>query len=282
MRYSQGLILPASTKKYWGGFRPHPFLVAINEMLLDRGFSLSGNVGDGQIVSWDKGFFPGYRVSISFWPKNTRKNNPEAFGFTSFICIESTRKAEIDRGVGAWECYKLRPGNAVPTPEKSEIIFRAYLDWLAERWVEVQENNGYKIGRWDCVRSSFSSEIALDVVGVIDRHGKKFLEHIGTPKKLAGALLDPYGFPGRRDGEFLDISPTGVDPEESAAVLLHDAGESRAALDALDASIERVMRDVGRGRADQIDVQIQRCKVERYRRWIETGVLPNHSAFIQA
>lgn len=247
-------------------------------MLLDRGFLPSENVGDGQIVSWVRDFFPGYSVSLSFWPKNTTKSDPEAFGFASFICIESTRQAEVDRGIGAWECYKLRPGNAVELPEQSEIVFRAYLDWLAERW----GRRDYRLGRWDHVRSSFHQEIASDVIEVFDNQGEDFLKYIDTPEKLASALLDPYGFPGRKEGEFLDISPTGVNPEETAAVLLQDGGNSHAALAALDASMVRIERDVARGRGDQTAIKIQACKVERYRRWIETGVLPNQSAIIQA
>jgi len=278
MKSKKNLNLPATTKKYWGGFRPHPFLNSINPMLLDRGFLPSENVGDGQIVSWVRDFFPGYFVSLSFWPKNTEKSNPEAFGFASFICIESARQAEVDRGIGAWECYKLRPGNAVELPAQSEIVFRAYLDWLAERW----GGGEYRLGRWNHVRSSFHQEIASDVIKVFDNQGEDFLKYISTPEKLASALLDPYGFPGRREGEFLDISPTGVDPEETAAVLLQDEGNSHAALAALDASVARVERDIARGRADQTTLKIQACKVERYRRWIETGILPNHSASIQA
>jgi hypothetical protein len=247
-------------------------------MLLDRGFSPSKNFGDGQIVSWVRDFFPGYFVSLSFWPKNTEKSRPEAFGFSSFICIESTRQAEVDRGIGAWECYKLRSGNAVELPEQSEIVFRAYLDWLAERWGK----GSHRLGCWNHVRSSFHQEIASDVIEVFDKQGEDFLKYIDTPVKLARALLDPYGFPGRREGEFLDISPTGVNREETAAVLFQDGGDSHSALAALEASIARVETEIARGRADQTTLNIQKCKVERYRRWIETGVLPNHSTFIQA
>lgn len=239
---------------------------------------MSKDIGDGQIVSWVRDFFPGYRISISFWPKNTKKSNPDAFGFSSFICVESERKTEINKGVGAWQCCKLRPGNAVELPEKPEIVFRAYLDWLAERW----GGGSYRFGRWGHLKSSFHLEIASDVIEVFDRQGEEFIEYINTPEKFAGALLDPYGFPGRREGEFLDVSPTGVNPEETAAVLLQDGGNPHAALAALEASIARVEREIARGRADQTTLKIQACKVERYRRWIETGVLPNHSGFIQA
>lgn len=156
-----------------------------------------------------------------------------------------------------------------------------FLDWLAERWEPVATCREEGWGRWDSMKTEYSEEISQDVISVFDRQGIAFFDYLGTPIKLANALLDPIGFPGRRLGESLNVSPSGIDPEEFAAVLFHDAGLTDQAKAAPESSLRRIETQVMAGRSDAMDVEIQRCKIERYLRWMQNGDVPQGTVKVE-
>jgi hypothetical protein len=281
MNDKAALRLPRSSKKHWGGFSPHPFVAVFNSMMLERGFSFSTDDKEGEHLYWKKPLFAGYEASVWISPKNTRKNRPEAFGLFISLGIESRRQAFVDRTVRPWECINLREGNRVESDGEKTLVFMGFLDWLAERWEPVATSRGDGWGRWDSMKTEYSEEIARDVFSVYDRQGAAFFDYLGTPIKLANALLDPVGFPGRRPGESLNVSPSGIDPEEYAAVLFHDAGLTDRAKAALESSLRRIEAQVKAGRSDAMDVEIQKCKIERYLRWMQTGDIPQGTVQVE-
>lgn len=131
------------------------------------------------------------------------------------------------------------------------------------------------------MKTQFSEEIAQDVISVFDRQGADFFDYLGTPLKLANAVRDPVAFPGRRPGEYLDVSPAGLYPEEYAAVLFHDAGLVDQAKAALESSLHRIEAQVKEDRSDAMDVEIQKCKIERYLRWMQHGDVPQGTTRIE-
>lgn len=263
--------LPRASKKHWAGFSPHPFIAIFHSLMLERGFSFSTDDKEGENLYWKKPLFTGYEASVWISPKNTKKNRPEAFGLFINLCVESSRQAFVDSIVRPWECINLREGNCVRPDGNRALVFLGFLDWLAERWDPVATSPEDGRGRWSHMKTQYAEEIAQDVISVFDRQGKDFFEYVGTPIKLANALLDPAAFPGRRLGENLNVSPSGIYPEESSAVLFHDAGLSDRAKAALEGSLHRIEAQVKAGRSDAMDVEIQKCKIERYLRWMETG-----------
>lgn len=277
------LALPRSAKKYWGGFAPHPFLLAIAPMLAQRGYLLSKNLGEGQILTWSRVLFRENYAFISLLPGNMSKKDPSLFGVTPVLGVKSFAQRNVQTLLRTWECENLRPGSFVTEPEDDVIIFRAFLDWLSNRWAnEVSPPIVPLAGRWDRLDTNRAEDAAVDMISVLDHQGEDFFSYIGSPEKLANALLDPYGFPGRREGEFLDVSPTGVKPEEYAAVLLARNGQEERAKQVIQGSLQRIEKLVELKRAHEQDIHVQKCKIERYMRWIETGMLPSHPAFIQA
>jgi hypothetical protein len=281
MNDKAALRMPRSSRKHWGGFSPHPFVASLDLLMRERGFSFYIVDEDWRYLAWNKQLFYGYESSIRVGPKNTRKESPHAFGATVMVCVESTRQAQVDEMVRPWECINLREGNRVGPDGEKSLVFKGYLDWLAERWepVATSRENGW--GRWDSVKTEFSEEIAQDVISVFDLQGAAFFDYLGTPIKLANALLDPTGFPGRRPGENLNVSPSGIDPEEYAAVLFHDAGLTDSAKAALESSLNRIEAQVKVGRSDAMDVEIQKCKIERYLRWMQTGDIPQGTVQVE-
>ncbi len=265
------LRLPRASKKHWAGFSPHPFIAIFHSLMLERGFSFSTDDKEGKNLYWKKPLFRGYEASVWISPKNIKKNRPDFFGLFIILGIESSRQAFVDAMVRPWECINLREGNRVGPDGDEALVFKGFLDWLAERWEPVATCREEGWGRWDSMKTQYSEEIAQDVISVFDHQGADFFNYIGTPLKLANALLDPVGFPGLRLGESRNVSPKGIFPEEFAAVLLHDAGRTDQAKAALESSLRRIEAQVNAGRSDAMDVEIQKCKIERYLRWMETG-----------
>jgi hypothetical protein len=274
MKDNSLLRLPRASKKHWAGFCPHPFVAKLHLLMCERGFSFSVVDKDWRYLAWNKSLFDGYESSVQISPINTSKAKPEAFGVYVRPCIESRRQAIVDDVVKPWECINLREGNRAGSDGEKSMVFSAYLDWLAERWDPVATCREDGWGRWNHMKTQYSEEIAHDVISVLDRQGADFFKYLGTPLKLANALLDPAGFPGLRPGESRNVSPKGIFPEEFAAVLLHDAGLTDQARAALESSLCRIEAQVEAGRSDAMDVEIQKCKIERYLRWIEHGDVP--------
>ena len=275
------LKLPRSSKKHWGGFYPHPFIVNFHALMLERGYSFSVVDAEGGYIAWRKPVFAGYESSIWVGPRNTKKNRPEAFGVSIMVGIESCRQAVVENTVKPWECINLRAGNRAGPHGERVMVLRGFLDWLAERWEPVATNREEGRGRWNCMKTQFSEEIAQDVISVFDRQGADFFDYLGTPLKLANAVRDPVAFPGRRPGEYLDVSPAGLYPEEYAAVLFHDAGLVDQAKAALESSLHRIEAQVKEDRSDAMDVEIQKCKIERYLRWMQHGDVPQGTTRIE-
>lgn len=273
--------LPRASKKHWAGFSPHPFIAIFHSLMLERGFSFSTDDKEGEHLYWKKPLFTGYDASVWISPKNTQKNRPEAFGLFINLCVESSRQAFVDSTVRPWECINLREGNRVGPDGEKTLVFMGFLDWLAERWEPVATCREEGWGRWDSMKTQYSEDIAQDVISVFDRQGRDFFEYLGAPIKLANALLDPIGFPGRRLGEGLNVSPSGIYPEEFAAVLFRDEGLSDRAKEALESSLHRIEAQVEKGRSDAMDVEIQKCKIERYLRWMQNADVPQGTAQIE-
>ena len=273
--------LPRASKKHWAGFSPHPFIAAFHSLMLERGFSFSTDEKEGENLYWKKSMFTGYEASVWISPKNTKKNRPEAFGLFVILGIESSRQAFVDSMVRPWECINLREGNRAGPDGEKALVFMGFLDWLAERWDPVATKPEDGRGRWSHMKALYAEEIAQDVISVFDRQGVDFFSHLGTPLKLANALLDPVGFPGRRLGEGLYGSPKGIYPEEFAAVLLHDAGLTDRARAAIESSLCRIEAQVKAGRSDAKDVEIQKCKIERYLRWMQNGDMPQGTVQVE-
>lgn len=263
--------LPRASKKHWAGFSPHPFIAIFHSLMLERGFSFSTDDKEGENLYWKKTLFAGYEASVWISPKNTKKNRPDVFGLFIILGIESSRQAFVDGMVRPWECINLREGNRVGPDGDETLVFKGFLDWLAERWEPVATCREEGWGRWDSMKTEYSEEIAQDIISVFDRQGADFFDYLGTPLKLASALLDPAGFLGLRLGESLNVSPKGIYPEEFAAVLLKDAGLWDQAKAALESSLNRMEAQVKVGRSDAMDVEIQKCKIERYLHWMQTG-----------
>jgi hypothetical protein len=263
--------LPRASKKHWAGFSPHPFFVSFHPLMHARGFSFSIADEDSRYFAWNRPLFDGYESVILIGPRNTRKGKPDVFGLSIMVGVESTRQAFVDSMIRPWECINLREGNRVGSDGEKTLVLRGFLDWLAERWEPVATCREEGWGRWDSMKTQYSEDIAQDVISVFDRQGADFFDYLGTPLKLANALLHPAGLPGLRLGESRNVSPTGIFPEEFAAVLLHDAGLTDQARAALESSLCRIEAQVEAGRSDAMDVDIQKCKIERYLRWMQTG-----------
>ncbi len=263
--------LPRASKKHWAGFCPHPFFLSLHPLMHARGFSFSIADEDCRYFAWNKPLFDGYESVILIGPRNTIKSKPDAFGLSVMVGVESTRQAFVDSMIRPWECINLREGNRAGPDGEKILVLRGFLDWLAERWEPVATNPEDGWGRWSHMKTQYAEEIAKDVISVLDRQGKDFFEYLGTPIKLANALLDPVSFPGCRPGENLNVLPSGTYPEEFSAVLFHDAGLSDRAKVVLEGSLHRIEAQVKAGRSDAMDVEIQKCKIERYLRWMQTG-----------
>ena len=273
--------LPRASKKHWSGFFPHPFILNFHPLMHARGFYFSVADEDSRYFAWNRPLFHGYDSVILIGPRNTRKEKPEVFGLSVMVGVESTRQASVDGIVRPWECINLREGNRAGSDGEKTLVLRGFLDWLAERWEPIAKCREEGWGRWDSMKTQYSEDIAQDVISILDRQGRDFFEYLNTPVKLANALLDPVGFPGRRLDEGLNVSPTGVFPEEFAAVLLHDAGLSDQAKAALESSLHRIEAQVEKGRSDAMDVEIQKCKIERYLRWMQTGDIPQGTVQVE-
>lgn len=272
MNRKMTLKLPRSSKKFWNGFDPHPFLSAMMPLMSDRGYSLSQNIGDGHVITWSRNFFGENDAFISFFPKNMSKNDRSVFGVTPMLGVKSAAQRKAQCLLKTWECESLRIGSLASAPDDDVIIFRAFLDWLAVRWsAEAALPSVPASGRWDRLSVDRAEASAIDLVSVLDRQGEDFFSYIGSPEKLANALLDPFGFPGRREGEFLDVSPTGAKPEEYAAVLLAGIGQGERARHVMLDSLRRIENLVEIKRAHEQDIDVQKCKIERYLRWIDSG-----------
>lgn len=272
---------PSASKKYWGGFSTHPFLEYLHPLLVRRGFRFSGYHQDGQLVTWNRPLFSGYDSQIWISPGNMSKKNPGSFGFTIVVSVVSSRQTEVEISARAWECLNLKDGNCAKKPLESTMIIRAFLNWLIWRWNPRVEDIDAGFYRWKSLETSRAEEVAIDVAMRFDQQGEDFIKLVETPIKLANVLLDLHNFPGMEFGGNLDVAPGSICPEEFAAVLLHDAELQSLAKAALETAVRRMVEEASKGACDARDIEIQKCKVERYLRWMQTGGIPQGAVQVE-
>ena len=266
---------PSAAKKYWAGYAPHPFLAFLHELLRARKFAFSGYHQDGQFLTWNRPLFPGYSAQVWVTPSNTNKKTPDIFGVMIFLAVTSSRQAEIENTLRINECSKIR-GDFFAQPAESNVtVLNVNLGWLVQYWPPRAYNFDDGYYRWARLSTSESKDAAADVVAFFDRYGENFFCLVDSPIKLSSVLLDLQNFPGIEFCKNADSAPVSSSQEEYASVLFHDSGQKLEAINALSGSLKKIETQVARGFRDALEIEIQKCRIERYLSWMKNSGVPS-------
>jgi hypothetical protein len=237
-----------TSSKYWDGYPLHPFIVAMNSELPSIGFSfLRQDASQGTYV-WRKELGDGYEIGLCISSARIMSVPAGKFTVEAWMTIFSEKQKLMDKALALHECYSRRSPHEDKTPGLITYIFDKILS-------SMKESSGHT--SIACFSSEDSVEMARAVMRRLSPVMQAILEKSSPEPELAETLLN---VPCAWVEEAINV----VSPRqhEYAATLFAICGQKERALDAIHLGVDSKIRS---GNREEL------CRLEKVRRWIESG-----------